>query len=214
METAAAVGAALQNPAAAPLVLASRSPARARLLRAAGLAFTQAEALVDEASLRETLRAEGVLVEDAAVALAEVKAGFVARRSPPDAIVLGADQLLEVEGEWLEKPADAAAARRQLDRLRGRRHRLVSGLVAFRGGGRIWHHVDVARLWVRACSDDFLDAYVAAAGPDILGCVGAYQLEGLGAQLMARVEGAHFTVQGLPLLPVLQFLRDQGVLRP
>ena len=197
-----------------PVILASRSSARLRLLQAAGVAVTSEPALVDEAALREALQAEGVPVEDAATALAELKAGFVARRSRPDAIVLGADQLLEIEGQWLEKPLDAAAARRQLERLRGRRHRLVSAVVAFRGGERVWHRVDTARLWLRDCTDDFLDAYVAAAGPDILGCVGAYQLEGLGAQLMARVEGDHFTIQGLPLLPVLQFLRDQGVLRP
>lgn len=195
-----------------PLVLASRSPARLRLLEAAGVAATPVPGLVDEAALREALQAEGVRVEDAAVALAELKASFVAQRTPPDAIVIGADQLLEADGAWLEKPVDAAAALAQLQRLRGRRHRLVSAVVAFRDGVRVWHHVDTARLWLRNCSDSFLETYVAAASPDILGCVGAYQLEGLGAQLMARVEGDHFTIQGLPLLPLLQFLRDQGVL--
>jgi len=203
----------LQREDAPPLVLASRSAARASMLAAAGLSFVQVEALVDEASLHDALRAEGIAIEDAAVALAELKAAAVAPRVAPDAIVLGADQLLEIEGsEWLEKPGDPAAARRQLARLRGHRHRLVSGVVAYRGGTRVWHHVDAARLWLRPCSDAFLDAYLAAASPAIFGSVGAYQLEGLGAQLMARVEGSHFTVLGLPLLPLLQFLRDQGVL--
>ncbi len=195
-----------------PLILASRSEARLRLLRAAGVAVDPVPALVDEGLVRESLRAEGVVVEDAAVALAELKAAFVARQAPPAAIVLGADQLLELDGAWLEQPQDEAAARRQLLALRGRRHRLVSAAVGFRGGSRVWHHVDSARLEVREFTDAFLDAYVAAAGGAVLGCVGAYQLEGRGAQLMARVEGDHFTVQGLPLLPVLAFLRDQGVL--
>ena len=126
--------------------------------------------------------------------------------------MLGADQLLEIEGEWLEKPVDLDAAAAQLRRLRGRRHRLVSAVVAFRGGGRVWHHAATAALDLRAFSDAFLADYLAGAGPDVLGCVGAYQIEGLGAQLMARVEGDHATVLGLPLLPLLQFLRDQGVL--
>lgn len=195
------------------VVLASRSEARLRLLRAAGVEAQPMPALVDEAALRETLWGERVDVEDAAVALAELKAAFVAGRAAPGAVVLGADQLLEVEGDWLEKPSTFDAARRQLERLRGRPHRLVSAAVAFRDGARVWHHVDTARLWVRACSDSFVERYLTAAGPGILGCVGAYQLEGLGAQLMARVDGDHFTIQGLPLLPILQFLRDQGVLQ-
>lgn len=202
----------LQLPDAPSLVLASRSPSRARLLRAAGLAFAQTQALIDEAAVREAMLAEGVPVEDAALGLAELKAAAVARALQGDVIVLAADQMLEVEGEWLEKPADLAAARRQLERLRGRRHLLVSGAVAYRGGTRVWHHADTARLWLRDCSEAMLDAYLAAAGPAILDCVGAYQLEGLGLQLMARVEGDLFTIQGLPLLAVLQFLRDQGVL--
>ncbi len=202
------------TPSALPIVLASRSQARAGILRAAGIAFTQVEAAVDEAGVREALHAEGVPVEDAAVVLAELKAAQVAGRAPHEAIVLGADQLLEVEGRWLEKPIDRSASRRQLEELRGRRHRLVSGVVAFRGGSRIWHHVGVARLWMRGLTDAELDRYLAAAGEGVLGCVGAYQLEGLGAQLMARIEGDYFTILGLPLLPVLQMLRDQGVPLP
>ena len=164
--------------------------------------------------MRDALRADGVPVEDAAVALAEMKAAHVAARAPADAIVLGADQLLELEGEWLEKPVEprrrarpaAAAARPAASAGR-------AAVVAFRGGSRVWHHVDVARLWLRPFSDAFLDGYLDCGGAEaVLGCVGAYQLEGLGAQLMARVEGDYFTMLGLPLLPLLQFLRDQGVL--
>lgn len=197
---------------APPVILASGSPARAALLRASGVPFTVVPAPVDEASLRDALRAEGVPAAEAAVALAEIKAHHVAARAPAEALVLGADQLLEVEGEWLEKPKHRDGAARQLRRLRGHAHRVVSAVVAFRGGGRVWHDVDSATLTLRPFSDAFLERYLDAAGETILGCVGAYQIEGLGAQLMARVDGAHATVLGLPLLPLLQFLRDQGVL--
>ncbi len=202
----------LGEPLAPPVILASGSAARAALLTAAGVPFTAIPALVDEASLRDTLRAEGMAAGPAAVALAEMKAHHMAARAPDEAIVLGADQLLEVDGEWLEKPLDRAAAARQLRLLRGRSHRLVSAVVAFRGGARVWHGIDGATLVMRPFSDAFLERYLDAAGDAVLGCVGAYQLEGVGAQLMARVEGAQATVLGLPLLPLLQFLRDQGVL--
>jgi septum formation protein len=197
---------------APPVILASRSPARARLLRAAGVEITQLEAAIDEVGVRDGLRAEGVQVEDAAVILAELKARRVADQVGPGAIILGSDSIVDVDGEWPEKPMDRAAARAQLLRLRGRRHRLVSAAVAFRNGVRVWHHVEVASVWVRPFSDAFLEQYLDAAGTEVLGSVGAYHLEGLGAQLMARVDGDFFTVQGLPLLPVLQFLRDQGAL--
>ena len=197
---------------APPVILASGSAARAALLQAAGIPFMALPAPVDEASLREALRAEGMAAEPAAIALAELKAHHVAARAPAEAIVLGADQILEIEGDWLEKPGDRETAARQLRRLRGQRHRLVSAVVAFRGGARVWHDADVATLSMRPFSEEFLEHYLDAAGPPILGCVGAYQIEGLGAQLMARVEGAYATVLGLPLLPLLQFLRDQGVL--
>jgi septum formation protein len=194
------------------LVLASGSAARAAMLRAAGVAFEQRVLPVDEPAVRDALRAEDVATADAATLLAELKAGRVAHGLTDEAIVLGADQLLDLDGEWLEKPTDRAAARAQLRRLSGRRHRLVSAVVGFRNGARVWHHVGIASLWVRPLSDAFIDAYLAAAGDAVLDCVGCYRLEGLGAQLMARVEGDFFTVLGLPLLPVLQFLRDQGVL--
>ena len=197
---------------APPVILASGSAARAKLLTAAGVPFTAVPALVDEAELRDALWAEGAAAEDAAVALAEMKAAHVAARAPTAAIVLGSDQILDLDGEWLEKPTDRAAARAQLLRLRGRRHRLVSAVVAFRDGRRVWHDVDAAVLTVRPFGDAFLDSYLDASGEAVLGCVGAYQLEGLGAQLMARVEGAYPTVLGMPILPLLQFLRDQGAL--
>ena len=164
------------------------------------------------AAIVEALRAEGVAAAEAGVALAAMKAAHVAGRAPADAIVLGADQLLELDGDWLEKPGSRDAARAQLRRLRGRSHRLLSAAVSFRAGTRIWHAVAAATLTLRPCSDAFLERYLDGVGDAVLGCVGAYQLEGPGAQLMAEVDGAHPTVLGLPLLPVLQHLREQGVL--
>lgn len=201
------------DPAAAPeLVLASRSTARIRLLEAAGLRFSAEAASVDEAGVKEALAAEGVSAEDTAVALAEIKAVRVAARHGGDVLVLGADQMLEVEGTWLDKPETMENARRQLQQLRGRKHRLWSAAVLLRSGSRVWHHVAHADLWMRPFSDRFLDEYLAAAPPDICQSVGAYHLEGRGAQLFSRTNGDYFTILGLPLLQVLQALRDQGAL--
>ncbi|MEZ5862335.1 MAG: Maf family protein [Geminicoccaceae bacterium] len=198
--------------AAPPLVLASASAARAAMLRAAGLDFTTVPAPVDEVEMRAALAAEAVASPDAATALAELKAQHVAARMPGDCIVLGADQLLELDGGWLEKPVDRAAAALQLATLGGRAHRLVSAVVAFRGGARVWHHVAGAEITLRALSAEAIEAYLDAAGEAALRSVGAYELEGVGAQLITAVRGDHFTVLGLPLLPLLQFLRDQRVL--
>jgi septum formation protein len=193
------------------VVLASASPTRAHLLRAAGVPFEQRTAAVDEASLKEALRAEAVSAGDAAVALAELKAQRVASQMP-DAIVLGADQILTCEELWFDKPQDRAEAQAQLGALAGRWHELATAVVAFRGGARVWHHLAVPRLWLRDCSPEFLQAYLDALGEAALTSVGAYQVEGLGAQLLARIQGDHFAVLGLPLLQLLEFLREQGAL--
>ncbi len=204
--------ASLHRADAPPVILASASPARARLLRAAGVELEQRPAAIDEEAVRGALRAEGVAAGDAAVALAELKAGRIAGQAPADAVVLGADQILWVGERWFAKPADLAEARAQLEQLAGARHELASAVVAFRNGARIWHQLAIARLWLRPCSKSFLDAYLRATGEFALASVGAYQVEGFGAQLFARIEGDHFAIQGLPLLEVLEFLRGQGVL--
>jgi len=201
----------LQIADAPAVVLASASASRARLLAAAGVAVTQHPAAVDEAAVKEALRADGVAPADAAVALAELKAERIATRMQADAIVLGADQLLTCEERWFDKPADLAEARAQLAFLAGRRHELWTAAVAFRGGARVWHHVARVRLDVRPCSAGFLDRYLEAAGDDVLGSVGAYRIEGVGAHLFSRIEGDGFAIQGLPLLELLEFLRTQGV---
>lgn len=193
------------------VVLASGSRTRAEMLERAGVRVTLAPAAVDEEEIKLAARAEGAPVEDVAEALAEMKAQRVTRKHP-GALVIGADQMLDCEGRWFDKPRDRTAARAQLQELRGRTHRLVSCAVVIRDGERLWHHVDRARLTMRPFSDAFLDSYLNAAGDEVLQSVGAYHLEGLGAQLFHRVDGDFFTILGLPLLPLLGFLRVHGVI--
>lgn len=193
------------------LILASASGARRGLLSAAGLRFAAEAAAVDEAAIKEAAQAEGIPPADAALMLADAKAERIARRQP-DALVIGCDQLLVCEGQWFDKPADVAAARAQLQHLRGRAHELVTAVVCHRHGGRVWQHVAVPRLVMRAFSDAFLDAYLAAEAEHVTQSVGAYRLEGPGIQLFERVQGDHAAILGLPLLPLLGFLRQHGVL--
>lgn len=194
------------------LVLASASAARRALLDAAGLRFEALPAAVDEAAIKEAAQAEGIPPAEAALMLADAKAERIARRDP-DALVIGCDQLLVCEGRWYDKPPDRAAARDHLLALRGRTHELVTALVCHRHGGRVWQHLARPRLTMRDFSDAFLDAYLAAEGERLLGSVGAYRLEGPGIHLFARIQGDHAAILGLPLLELLGFLRQHGVLR-
>jgi septum formation protein len=193
------------------LILATASAARRAVLAAAGLRFGAEAAAVDEAAIKESARAEGVPPGEAAVMLAEAKAQRLGRRHP-EALVIGADQLLVCEGRWFDKPPDMAAARAQLLALRGRPHELMTAMVCWRGGQRVWQHLARPRLTMREFSEEFLDAYLAAEGEAVLGSVGAYRLEGIGVQLFSAVEGEHSAILGLPLLPLLGFLRQHGVL--
>ncbi len=220
------------QPDAPPIVLASASAARAALLRAAGLRFEAVPAPVDEESIRASARAEGYPPGEAATMLAEAKARRVATRRP-EALVIGCDQILTCRvgaGEsdpgssdagaggagdaerWFDKPRDGGEARAHLAALRGREHRLHTAVLCWRDGARIWVHVAVPRLRMRPFSDAFLDGYLAAEGEAVLASVGAYRLEGPGAQLFDRVDGEHAAVLGLPLLPLLGFLRQHGAL--
>jgi septum formation protein len=200
--------------ASAPrLILASSSASRAALLNAAGLRFEARPARVDEDAIKQAARAEAIRPADAAILLAEAKAERIARREL-EALVIGGDQLLVCEGAWFDKPADREAARAQLLALRGKRHELVNGTVAWRGGQRIWQDVTVVRMTMRSFSDAFLDAYLDAEGEAVTQSVGGYRLEGLGVHLFARIEGEHSAILGLPLLSLLGFLRQHGVLTP
>lgn len=198
--------------AAAPymLVLASKSAARASLLRNAGVDFRIDAAHIDEAAIRRSVRAEGGGAAAAATTLAESKALEVSRRHA-SALVIGADQILDCDGAWFDKPVDLQRARDDLLALRGRAHRQLSAVSVARDGATLWRHVTVAQLTMRDFSDGFLDDHLAALGDSVLASAGAYQLEGLGIQLFNAIEGDYFTILGLPLLPLLGFLRQQGV---
>ena len=198
-----------------PLILASASVARRAVLEGAGLAFTARASAVDEDAIKHSARAQGLSATETALLLADAKAARLAAREPA-ALIIGADQMLVcgIDGEerWFDKPPDLAAARRHLRALRGREHRLVTAIVCWRHGARIWQHLAEPRLTMRGFSDDFLEGYVVAEGERLLGSVGAYRLEGPGAQLFSAVEGEHAAVLGVPLLALLSFLRDHGVL--
>jgi septum formation protein len=193
------------------LILASASRARAAMLAAAGVRAEQRPAAVDEADMKEALRADGVAPGDAALAVAELKARRIVSRAP-GSLVIGADQILTCEGQWFDKPRNLDEARAQLAALAGRRHELWTAAIVIRDDARLWHEIAQARLWLRPCSDAFLDAYLDAVGALALGSVGAYQIEGLGVQLFARIEGDRFAILGLPLIGLLECLRVQGVL--
>jgi septum formation protein len=195
----------------APLVLASASAARAAMLQRAGLEVERLPAAVDEDEIKAAFRHDGADAETCAAALAEAKAERTSLRRS-GALVIGADQILVCNDVWFDKPPDRDHARAQLQALRGRTHELVTAVCVTRNGSVVWRHVDRPRLTMRPFSDAFLDSYLAAAGDAVLTSVGAYQLEGLGAQLFSRVEGDFFSILGLPLLPLLDFLRGNGAI--
>lgn len=193
------------------LVLASASAARARLLVNAGIAATIDPAKLDESAIKRESRAQGEDAATCAARLAEEKAREVAARYPGQ-MVLGADQMLEESGRWFDKPRDQDEARAQLQALSGRRHTLIAAAAIIRDGQLMWRHVERAFLTMRRLGDGFIEHYLAAMGERVLATVGAYELEGMGAQLMAEIEGDYFTILGLPLLPLLAFLREEGAL--
>lgn len=193
------------------VILASASTTRCELLRHAGVPTTAVPAAIDEDEVKKALQADLATAPQAAETLAELKATKVSAKHGT-ALVLGADQVLECEGRWFDKPTDKAVAATQLRALSGKRHTLATAVCLMRGGTRLWHRNEVTHLTMRPLSDDFIAGYLDAAGDDVLSTVGAYRLEGVGAQLFARVEGDFFAILGLPLLPVLDILRMHGVL--
>ena len=192
------------------IVLASTSAARRAMLSAACVPFEAVAPGVDEDAVKAGFAARDMTGRDLADALAELKAVAVSARRPGD-LVIGCDQTLELDdGTLLDKPGDALADHLRI--LSGRTHRLYSAVVAAQDGRAVWRHVDRATLTVRRLSDDFIERYVAQEGGAAGGCVGGYRIEGPGIQLFDRIEGSHFTILGLPLLPLLDWLRVRGVM--
>lgn len=182
------------------------------MLRAAGVELEPIPALVDESSIKESLVASGAKARNIADALAEAKARKISRKFPT-ALVLGCDQLLvTAEGLFLDKPQSPEEAQKHLAMLSDKTHRLISAAVICENGEPVWRIVDSAQMAVRPLSAGFIEQYVTAHWDDIRHCVGCYQIESIGAQLFKSVSGSQFTIIGLPLLPVLDYLRIRGLL--
>ncbi len=192
------------------ITLASGSASRRGLLAGAGIDAASIKPNVDEDAAKAALRAEGMSVRDQAMKLAELKAVKVPSRTP--GLVIGGDQMLSLEREAFDKPADLAAARDHLRRLSGKTHTLETAIVVCEDGVPVWRHLARPKLTMRPLSEEFIESYVDRVGDALLSTVGAYQLEGLGAQLFTKIEGDYFSILGLPLLPLLDYLRTRGAI--
>ncbi|WP_421874286.1 Maf-like protein [Pararhizobium sp.] len=196
---------------AGSLVLASASPFRRMLLDNAGIAFQAQAADIDERAIEGEIERQGSSPEEVALVLAEAKARNVGQAFP-DAIIIGSDQTMSLGTRVYHKPRDMNEARDHLLSLSGKVHQLNSGIVLTQGNDILWKHVSSARLSVRVLSPDFIDAHLARVGTKALSSVGAYQLEGEGIQLFDAIDGDYFTILGLPMLPLLEKLRDLRVI--
>lgn len=195
-----------------PLILASKSQARRAMLVAAGVAVEAVAPNLDEESLKDGLKSEGVTARNLADALAEAKAVRLSRRAGPG-MVLGADQVLALDdGTMLDKPVDPADAMAHLKLMSGKKHKLFSAAVIAEQGIPVWRHIDIATLSVRPLSDAFIEQYVEAEWDNIRHCVGCYEIEGRGVQLFSAINGSQFTIMGLPLVHLLDYLRIRGIL--
>jgi septum formation protein len=192
------------------IILASGSASRRALLAGAGVEARSIKPNVDETAAKNAMRAEQLSVRDQAMRLAEMKAMKISAREP--GLVIGGDQMLNLDGEAFDKPIDLEGAAAHLRKLSGKSHRLETAIVIAENGELVWRHLARPKLSVRILTDQFIDAYVDRCGEALLSTVGAYQLEGMGAQIFSKIEGDYFSILGLPLLPLLDYLRVRGVL--
>lgn len=192
-----------------PVVLASGSPFRRKMLEDAGILVEAIPADIDERAVESAIEGSGITPGELAVILAEAKAVNVSQRLR-DRLVIGADQTLSLGDEVLHKPRDMEEARRRLLAMSGKVHQLNSGVVIARNGTVLWRHVSVARLTMRELDPAFVGRHLSRVGEKALSSVGAYQIEAEGIQLFEKIEGDHFTIVGLPLLPLLAELRKLG----
>ena len=193
------------------IVLASRSAARRSLLAGAGMTFRAVSAEIDERAVEAAIGNSGVTPAELAIVLAEAKAIEVSLRHP-QALTIGADQTMALGDRLFHKPDDMEGARRHLLALSGRTHELHSAVVLAKAGIAVWRHVDTARLTMRDLAPSAIGHYLAAVGETALQSVGAYQIEGRGIRLFDTIEGSHFTIMGLPMLPLLAALREHGLI--
>ncbi len=191
------------------LILASGSAIRAKIMDGAGLDYEVISKPVDETAIKESMLAEGALLRDIADALAEAKALRVSAQM--DGFVIGADQIMVMDDQLFDKPPTIDAARERLKQMRGKTHKLMGAVVVCENGQPVWRHLAVTTLTMRGFSDDFLERYIELEGDFLTKSVGAYRFEGLGAHLFSKVEGDFFSILGLPLLPLLDYLRTRGI---
>jgi len=191
------------------IILASTSAIRRKILDAAGVNYRAMRPGADEGELKRSFLADGLDPEQLSLALARAKARSI---TAPGAFVIGADQIMEMEGEIFDKPRSMREAADRLERCAGRAHRLINGVSILRDGAVVFENSAAARLYMRAMSRAEIEDYLAEAGESVLASVGAYQVEALGGRLFERIDGDHFTVLGLALFPLLGFLKGQGAL--
>lgn len=192
------------------IILASGSASRRSLLAGAGVDAQSIKPNLDEDAAKRAMRSEGLSVRDQAMRLAEMKAIKIS--SQVSGLVIGGDQMLNLDGKSFDKPINLDGAAKHLKQLSGKTHTLETAIVIAEDGVPVWRHLARPALTVRTLSAGFIDAYIKSCGPPLLTTVGAYQLEGMGAQIFSKIEGDYFSILGLPLLPLLDYLRVRGVI--